>query len=153
MSDQDKPASGIQIKVWLPEGFYDLLRARAARHRTSVAEEARRLMRLGLAGAEELDALADRLGRLDAFAREHLEPLAWLAAMAAAQDLEIQVEAMRHKAAAQPGADVPALLERALAPTRQRAVERVRQVLRLGHEALEEAERDGEGPDAQDDRP
>ena len=29
---------GVQIKVWIPQDFYDLLRARAARFHTSVAE-------------------------------------------------------------------------------------------------------------------
>ena len=76
---------GVQIKVWVPEGFYDMLKALAGRHRTSVAAEARRLMVAGVEPVETMDALAEGLVELDRFIRLHLEPLAFVAAMDAAK--------------------------------------------------------------------
>lgn len=62
-----KDHAGMQIRVWISEDVYDLLKARARHHGTSVAEEARRLMQLGLAEGmtwEQFDASLDHLERL-----------------------------------------------------------------------------------------
>lgn len=75
---------GVQIKVWIPAAFYDLLKAQAVRNQTSVAAEARRLMQAGLAPLGTLDELKSDLTKLSQFARLHLEPLAFIAAMDAA---------------------------------------------------------------------
>lgn len=79
---------GVQIKVWIPGEFYDLLKSQAARHQTSVAAEARRLMQAGLAPLGTLDELKSDLTKLSQFARLHLEPLAFIAAMDAAYSRE-----------------------------------------------------------------
>ena len=72
---------GVQIKVWIPQDFYDLLRARAARFHTSVAEESRKLMQMGLSGLQGFEALNGRMIQMDRFLHQHLEPLAFIAAM------------------------------------------------------------------------
>ena len=72
---------GVQIKVWIPQDFYDLLRARAARFHTSVAEESRKLMQMGLSGLQGFEALNGRMIQIDRFLHQHLEPLAFIAAM------------------------------------------------------------------------
>nr|WP_172684558.1 hypothetical protein [Sulfobacillus thermotolerans] len=62
-----KDHTGMQIRVWISEDVYGLLKARARNHGTSVAEEARRLMQLGLAEGmtwEQFDAALDHLERL-----------------------------------------------------------------------------------------
>lgn len=76
---------GVQIKVWVPEGFYDMLKALAGRHRTSVAAEARRLMIAGVEPSEAIDAIAEGLVEMDRFIRLHLEPLSFAAAMDSAK--------------------------------------------------------------------
>ncbi len=66
-STTPRDREGVQIKVWIPDGFYDLLKARAGRHRTSVAEEARRLMQLGLSEGmtwEQFQASLEHLERM-----------------------------------------------------------------------------------------
>jgi plasmid stability protein len=143
---QPRQEQGVQIKVWLPDGFYDVLKSRAARHRTSVAEEARRLMRWGLAGAEGVDGVNDQMARLDAYLRQHLEPLVWAAAMDSAW------QAAYGRANLRANARDKAVADRVDQDLRQAARERVQRVLRLGHE--EEAEHRGAqneptgGPDA-----
>ena len=72
---------GVQIKVWIPAAFYDLLKAQAARNQTSVAAEARRLMQAGLAPLGTVDDLKSDLIKLSQFVHLHLEPLAFIAAM------------------------------------------------------------------------
>lgn len=57
----------VQIKVSIPRSVDDLLRSRAKRHAVSIAEEARRLMQLGLAEGmtwAQFDAALDHLERL-----------------------------------------------------------------------------------------
>lgn len=57
----------IQLKVSIPRSWDDLLRARAQRHGTSIAEEARRLMQLGLTQGmtwEQLEATLDHIEQL-----------------------------------------------------------------------------------------
>ena len=59
--------AGRQLRVWISEDVYDLLKARTRRHGTSLAEEARRLMQLGLADRmtwAQLEAAVDHLERL-----------------------------------------------------------------------------------------
>ena len=72
---------GVQIKVWIPQDFYDLLRGRAARFHTSVAEESRKLMQMGLSGLQGFESLNGRMIQMDRFLHEHLEPLVFIAAM------------------------------------------------------------------------
>lgn len=79
---------GVQIKVWIPSAFYDLLKAQATRNQTSVAAEARRLMQAGLAPLDTLGELKSDLTELSQFARLHLEPLAFVAAMDSAKTAE-----------------------------------------------------------------
>lgn len=79
---------GVQIKVWIPAAFYDLLKAQAVHNQTSVAAEARRLMQAGLAPLGTLDEVKSDLTKLSQFARLHLEPLTFIAAMDAAAGRE-----------------------------------------------------------------
>lgn len=61
-----------QLKVSVPRSWDDLLRARAQRHGTSIAEEARRLMQLGLTQGMTWEQFGATL--------EHIEQLAYDAA-------------------------------------------------------------------------
>lgn len=64
----------IQLKVSIPRSWDDLLRARAQRHGTSIAEEARRLMQLGLTQGmtwEQLEATLDHIEQLTYDAATH----------------------------------------------------------------------------------
>ncbi len=97
-SDED----GTQIKVWVPGALYDLLRARAGRNHTSVAAEARRLMRAGVSAVEGIDALHRDLASVTRWLELHMEPLVFLAAMDAARSelhWEAQIRATNPKAA------------------------------------------------------
>ncbi len=58
--------TGVQIKVWIPEEFYDLLAVRAAEHGTNRAAEARALMMAGL-----------RAESVERQQWDHLERVAW----------------------------------------------------------------------------
>lgn len=88
--NQKRPVEtqGVQIKVWIPQDFYDLLRARASRFHTSVAEEARKLMQMGLSGLRSVEALNGQMIQMDRFLRQHLEPLSFIAAVDAAYGVE-----------------------------------------------------------------
>lgn len=62
-----KDHSGIQIRLWISEDVYDLLKIRARRHGTNVSEEARRLMQLGLSEGmtwEQFQASLEHLERM-----------------------------------------------------------------------------------------
>ena len=78
--------NGLQIKVWIPQDFYDLLRARSARFHTSVAQEARKLMQAGRTQIKPSETLEAVVADLDRYLRLHLEPLAFIAAMDSAYD-------------------------------------------------------------------
>ena len=80
--------NGLQIKVWIPQDFYDLLRARSARFHTSVAEEARKLMQAGVVNIKPSETLETMVTDLDRYVRLHLEPLAFVAAMDAGYSAE-----------------------------------------------------------------
>ncbi len=63
-----------QLKVSIPRSWDDLLRARAQRHNTSIAEEARRLMKLGITQGltwEQLEATLDHIEQLAYDAATH----------------------------------------------------------------------------------
>ena len=102
--DTNDRHDGVQIKVWVPAAFYDLLRAQSARNQTSVAAEARRLMQAGLGPVGAIDEMKTTLTALDRFMRLHMEPLAFIAAMDAAYGREawryqlyaVQPESMEH---------------------------------------------------------
>lgn len=83
--DSNDRHDGVQIKVWVPEGFFDMLKALAVRHRSSVAAEARRLMVAGVEPSEALNTVVEGLSDLNRFLRLHLEPLAFVAAMDSAK--------------------------------------------------------------------
>ena len=80
--------NGLQIKVWIPQDFYDLLRARAGRFHTSVAQEARKLMQAGLTQIKPSETLETIVTDLDRYVRLHIEPLVFVAAMDAGYGAE-----------------------------------------------------------------
>jgi plasmid stability protein len=125
---------GMQIKVWIPDGFYDLLRGRAKRFGTSVAEEARQLMQAGLAPLEAVEKMGQTIEELNQFLRLHVEPLAFIAAMDAAYG----AESWRYQFGAA-YKDQAAPLDRTL---RERAAARLKRQLR----ELESDGGLGEGP-------
>lgn len=66
-SANERDHSGLQIRLWISEDVYDLLKIRARRHGTNVSEEARRLMQLGLAEGmshEQFQASLEHLERM-----------------------------------------------------------------------------------------
>ncbi len=72
---------GHKVQLWVSEALYAALKARAARHDTSVAEELRKAASAGLDPLNGLDTIQDLLIALRQFAQLHLEPLAYIAAM------------------------------------------------------------------------
>ena len=135
---------GVQIKVWIPQDFYDLLRARAARFHTSVAEESRKLMQMGLSGLQGFEALNGRMIQMDRFLHQHLEPLAFIAAMDsafAAENWQQQtwiVHERQHNGDKEKAAKPYQEYQRML---RERAAKRLQRKLR----DIDEAECDTEG--------
>lgn len=113
---------GVQIKVWLPSGFYDVLKARATRNHTSVAAEARQLMQVGLANLRPAEDLAEAVTAIRRYLELHLEPLAFIAAM----DAAFGAESWRYQFGAA-YKDQAAALDRML---RERAAARVKRQLR-----------------------
>ena len=112
--------AGVQIRVWVPETVYDLLVERARDRGTNRAEEARQLIFTGLQ-AEATESQD----------REHLERLAWLAALESA----VHFELMRPFIEGQPGGgntpeERQATYQKRLSKARARAVERLTQALR-----------------------
>lgn len=132
------PESGMQVRVWLPDGVFDLLKGRAARHGTNVAAEARRVMRQGIVAADSLDDLAARLDRLESFLHQHLEVLLFCAATDAAYG---SVAWRRQYELAPAYAARAAELDQ---ENRRQAADRIRRALRLGLGAGDEAGGEGE---------
>jgi len=130
----DDRHEGVQIKVWLPDGVYDLLKGRAKRFGTSVAEEARRLMQAGLAPLETLEKAVETIEGITQFLHEHMEPLGFISAM----DAAYSAEAWRYQLGAA-YKDQAASLDRTL---RERAATRLKRQLR----ELEEEDGFGEEP-------
>jgi len=122
MEDRKDRHEGMQIKVWIPDGFYDLLRGRAKRYGTSVAEEARQLMQAGLAPLDVMETMGKTIEELNQFLRRHVEPLGFIAAMDAAYG----AEAWRYQFGVA-YKDQAASLDRAL---RERAAARLKRQLR-----------------------
>lgn len=79
---------GQQVKLWVSHELYAALKDRAVRHDTSVAEELRKSAAAGLDPLEGMDELKSGLTKLRQFARMHLEPLAFIAAMDSAKAAE-----------------------------------------------------------------
>ena len=158
--DTNDRHDGVQIKVWVPEGFYDMLKSLAVRHRTSVAAEARRLMVAGVEPSEAVDALAEGLVELDRFIRLHLEPLTFVAAMdsakvAAYERQRIAAQRQLHLAS-HPRPDgkddsehQANFIDRQMA---ERATKRIKRVLReIESPALDREEEEGEEDDHADE--
>jgi len=151
-NDTNDRHDGIQIKVWVSEGFYDMLKALAHRRQTSVAAEARRLMVAGVEPSEALDTIVDQVTALDRFIRLHLEPLTFVAAMDAAKGAaywkrRVYLDA-RAKGKDQEGAQET--MERMERDMAEQATRRIRRVLREVEEPMENVE-EGDGDDEADE--
>ncbi|AUW92625.1 hypothetical protein BXT84_00550 [Sulfobacillus thermotolerans] len=130
--DSNDRHDGVQIKVWVPEGFYDMLKALAARHQTSVAAEARRLMVAGVEPSEALDTVVEGLSDLNRFLRLHLEPLAFVSAMDSAKSAaywkrRVYLESHQRGSAKD---EAKALMEQMERDMSDQATRRIKRVLR-----------------------
>ena len=142
MAENATSSPGVQVRVWLQDGMYDALKSRATRRRTSVSEEARRAIQLGMHNADELDAIEGRLAEMETYLHEHLEALVFATAM----DSAYATEAWRHQHRIIPAfRGQEADIDRQL---RERATARVQRLLRLGlgnTDERDESEGDADG--------
>ena len=141
---------GVQIKVWLPQDFYDVLRARATRFHTSIAEESRKLMQMGLSGLRSLETLEGDVIQIDRFLHEHLEPLAFIAAMDSAfnaANWEQQAWLLHERQAGGDKAQATAPYQKYQRSLRQRATKRLQRKLRnFDASEFDDSETEGEAP-------
>lgn len=73
-----------KVRVWLPTPLYRFLRAQAVEQGVPLTQVIRDLIQAGLAAQRQQDRAAENVERLERFMREHLEPLAYVAAIEAA---------------------------------------------------------------------
>ena len=135
---------GHKVQLWVSDALYAALKARAARHDTSVAEELRKAASAGLDSLNGLDTIQDMLIDLRQFEKLHLEPLAYIAAMDsafAAENWQQQtwiVHERQHNGDKEKAAKPYQEYQRML---RERAAKRLQRKLR----DIDEAECDTEG--------
>lgn len=79
---------GHKVQLWVSDDLYAALKARAVRHDTHLVDELRQAAMAGLDPLNGFDAIYDAVTKLTQFARLHLEPLAFIAAMDAAYSRE-----------------------------------------------------------------
>ena len=117
--------NGKQLNVWVPDAFFDLLQARAARNHTSAGTEARLLMEAGLPKLEKMDDIHEGLVDLMRYLELHVEPLMFLSAM----DAGFGAESWRYQLLTATQGDVTKMkeIDRKL---RDRATKRIQRKLR-----------------------
>jgi hypothetical protein len=129
---------GIQIKIWLPESIYSVVRELAAGHTSgNISQAVRVLLQRGLE-KDALDAAADEvIGRVTS-QLDHPERLLFFTAVEAARTAGVMDEATRQQTA-----DKPKVGERVIEGRRLKAIQQIRQALR-GPNAVRQGENDDE---------
>lgn len=78
---QRNPDDTLQIRIWITQAQYDRLKLRARHHDSSVAAQVRTLMEAGEQRVDIVQELERKLDALMNYVKQHLEPLAFIAAL------------------------------------------------------------------------
>ena len=142
--------AGQQVKLWVPAALYAALKHRAVRHDTSVAEELRKAVSAGLDPLNGLDTIQDLLIDLRQFAKLHLEPLTFIAAMDSAfnaANWEQQAWLLHERQAGGDKAQATAPYQKYQRSLRQRATKRLQRKLRnFNASECDDSATEGEAP-------
>jgi len=122
--------SGVQIKIWLPESTYSVVRELAAAHTSgNVSEAVRILLKRGIA-KDALDVAAQEVIDRVTSQLDHLERLMYFAALESARTAE-GIDAATVASGAKPEA-----VEKMLETRKLRAIARLRKALQGRNPAL-----------------
>ncbi len=154
MPDHDKPDRNpdetVQLRIAVTQAQYDMLKAQARRQGISVAKAVRQLMEAGIMPFNRLEAMDQRVDRLERYIHLHLEPLTFIAAMDSAfnaANWEQQAWLLHERQAGGDKAQATAPYQKYQRSLRQRATKRLQRKLRnFDASEFDDSETEGEAP-------